>query len=70
MLYAPKEELNNVETLPIYELQGSLLVHEQKMKVHKEEGQVLKVSSLGTGKFQRRLWQGKTTCQQGNNGVL
>jgi transposase InsO family protein len=38
------EESNNVETLLIDELQGSLLVHEQKMKPVKEEDQALKVS--------------------------
>jgi hypothetical protein len=31
------EESNNIETLSIDELQGSLLVHEQKMKPVKEE---------------------------------
>jgi hypothetical protein len=38
------EESNNVETLSIDELQGSLLVHEQKMRPVKEEEQALKVS--------------------------
>ncbi|MCI39821.1 retrovirus-related Pol polyprotein from transposon TNT 1-94, partial [Trifolium medium] len=38
------EESNNVETLSIDELQGSLLVHEQKMKPIKEEDQALKVA--------------------------
>jgi transposase InsO family protein len=38
------EESNNVETLCIDELQGSLLVHEQKMRPVKEEEQSLKVS--------------------------
>ncbi|MCI18386.1 retrovirus-related Pol polyprotein from transposon TNT 1-94, partial [Trifolium medium] len=38
------EESNNVETLSIDELQGSLLVHEQKMKPIKDEDQALKVA--------------------------
>lgn len=43
------EEANNMETRSIDELQGSLLIHEQKMKMHKEEDQVLKVSDGGIG---------------------
>lgn len=39
------EEANNVETLTIDELQGSLLVHEQNMEEDKEEEQILKVTS-------------------------
>ncbi|MCI03820.1 retrovirus-related Pol polyprotein from transposon TNT 1-94, partial [Trifolium medium] len=38
------EEASNVETLTIDELQGSLIVHEQKMKPAKEEDQALKVN--------------------------
>ncbi|PNX94522.1 copia-type polyprotein [Trifolium pratense] len=38
------EESNNVETLSIDELQGSLLVHERKMKPIKQEDQALKVT--------------------------
>ncbi|KEH42876.1 hypothetical protein MTR_1g077500 [Medicago truncatula] len=35
--------------MTIDELQSSLLVHEQHMKGHKEEGQVLHISNAGTG---------------------
>jgi hypothetical protein len=38
------EESNNIETLSIDELQGSLLVHELKIKPVKEEEQALKAS--------------------------
>jgi hypothetical protein len=38
------EESNNVETLSLDELQGSLLVHEQKLMPVKDEDQVLKAS--------------------------
>lgn len=41
------EESNNVKTLSIDELQSSLLVQEQKMKIHKEEKHVLQVSNGG-----------------------
>lgn len=41
------EESNNVETLTIDELQSSLLVHEQRMKGHREEEQALKVTNAG-----------------------
>lgn len=39
------EESNNVETLSIDELQGSLLVHEQNMEEDKGDEQVLKLTS-------------------------
>jgi transposase InsO family protein len=39
------EESNNLAEMTIDELQSSLLVHEQRMKGHKEEEQVLKVMS-------------------------
>jgi hypothetical protein len=39
------DECKNVETLQIDELQGSLLVHEQKMRLVKEEEQALKASN-------------------------
>jgi transposase InsO family protein len=39
------EEPNNLAEMTIDELQSSLLVHEQRMKGHKEEEQVLKVMS-------------------------
>ncbi|KAJ6989745.1 hypothetical protein NC653_018288 [Populus alba x Populus x berolinensis] len=39
------EESNNLAEMTINELQSSLLVHEQRMKGHKEEEQVLKVMS-------------------------
>lgn len=38
------EETNNVETLTVYELQSSLLIHEQRMKGSNEEEQALKVT--------------------------
>lgn len=48
--------------MTIDELQSSLLVHEQHMKGHKEEGQVLHISNAGTG-FGQVYWflKGKTT---------
>jgi hypothetical protein len=56
------EESNNVETLSIDELQGSLLVHEQKMKPVKEEEQALKVSygskGRGRGRGDNKAGQG------------
>ncbi|MCH86836.1 retrovirus-related pol polyprotein from transposon TNT 1-94 [Trifolium medium] len=50
------EESNNVETLSIDDLQGSLHVHEQKMKPIKYEDQVLKVSygDKGAGRWKGR----------------
>jgi hypothetical protein len=39
------EESNNLAEMTIDELQSSLLVHEQRMRGHKEEEQVLKVMS-------------------------
>lgn len=36
-----------METLTIDELQSSLLVHEQRMKGHREEEQALKVTNAG-----------------------
>lgn len=39
------DKANNVETLSIDELQGSLLVHEQNMEEDKEDEQLLKVTS-------------------------
>lgn len=41
------EESNNLETMSIDELQSSLLVHEQRMRGHKEEDQALKVTGGG-----------------------
>jgi len=38
------EESNNLDTMIIDELQSNLLVHEQRMKSHGEEEQVLKIS--------------------------
>jgi hypothetical protein len=46
------EESNNLIVMTIDELQSSLLVHEQRMKGHKEEEQVLKVT--GGEKFEAR----------------
>ena len=41
------EESNNVITMTIDQLQSSLMVHEQRMKGHKEEEQVLKITNAG-----------------------
>lgn len=41
------EESNNVSTLTIDELQSSMMVHEQRMRGHREEEQALKVSNTG-----------------------
>ena len=41
------EESNNVTTMTIDELQSSLMVHEQRMRWHKEEEQVLKITNAG-----------------------
>ena len=38
------EESNNLDMMSIDELQSSLLVHEQRMRSHGEEEQVLKIS--------------------------
>lgn len=56
------EESNDLDTLTIDELQSSLLVHEQRMKEHRGEEQVLKVSfedrfggrGTGRGAFRAR----------------
>jgi hypothetical protein len=40
----PIEESKNLETMTINELQSSLLVHEQRMKINGEEEQVLMIS--------------------------
>ncbi|XP_058762698.1 uncharacterized protein LOC131636068 [Vicia villosa] len=50
------EEFNDVTTISIYELQCSLLVHEEMMKGHKEfmEEQALKVFNVGRGR--ERSW--------------
>ncbi|XP_050902116.1 uncharacterized protein LOC127110689 [Lathyrus oleraceus] len=49
MSYRAKEESNDVSTLSIDELQSSLLVHEQRMKINqeKEDEQVLKIAGYG-----------------------
>ncbi|GAU16533.1 hypothetical protein TSUD_167640 [Trifolium subterraneum] len=57
------EESNNVETLSIDELQGSLLVHEQKMKPLKEEDQALKVTH-----GDRNSTRGRGRGAKGNQG--
>ncbi|MCH80155.1 copia-type polyprotein [Trifolium medium] len=59
------EESNNVETLSIDELQGSLLVHEQKMKPVKEEEQALKVSH---GERNSSSIRGRGRNSKGNQG--
>ncbi|MCH98477.1 retrovirus-related Pol polyprotein from transposon TNT 1-94, partial [Trifolium medium] len=59
------EESNNVETLSIDELQGSLLVHEQKMKPVKEEEQALKVA-YGERNSSSARGRGRNT--KGNQG--
>lgn len=48
----PIEESNDVTMMPIDELQGSILVHAQRMKGNQEEDKVLKVeiSNRGTTK--------------------
>ncbi|GAU16794.1 hypothetical protein TSUD_200370 [Trifolium subterraneum] len=56
------EESNDVETLSIDELQGSLLVHEQKMKPTKEEDQALKIAH-GGGNTSRRRGRGGRSGQ-------
>ncbi|GAU32111.1 hypothetical protein TSUD_357950 [Trifolium subterraneum] len=56
------EESNDVETLPIDGLQGSLLVHEQKMKPAKEEDQALKITH-GSGNSTRGRGRGGRTNQ-------
>jgi hypothetical protein len=45
------EESHDVTTMSIDELQSSLLVHEERMKIHraKDEEQALKISNLGRG---------------------
>ncbi|MCI76700.1 retrovirus-related Pol polyprotein from transposon TNT 1-94, partial [Trifolium medium] len=45
------EESNNVTAMSIDELQGSLLVQEQRLKsqVEKEDEQALKITSYGRG---------------------
>ncbi|GAU23238.1 hypothetical protein TSUD_172660 [Trifolium subterraneum] len=57
------EEANNVETLSIDELQGSLLVHEQKMKPLKEEDQALKATH-----GDRNSGRGRGRGAKGNQG--
>ncbi|MCH81752.1 copia-type polyprotein, partial [Trifolium medium] len=59
------EESNDVETLSIDELQGSLLVHEQKMKPVKEEEQALKAAS---GERNSSSARGRGRGAKGNQG--
>ncbi|GAU51028.1 hypothetical protein TSUD_291040 [Trifolium subterraneum] len=56
------EESNDVDTLSIDGLQGSLLVHEQKMKPAKEEDQALKITH-GNGNTTRGRGRGGRTTQ-------
>lgn len=57
------EESNDLDTLSIDELHGSLLLHEQMMQEHKEEDQALKIvydetTMRGRGRSSFRIFRG------------
>lgn len=69
------EESNNLDTMTIDELQSSLLVHEQRMRSHGEEEQVLKVtyddrSGQGRGRRTSRGGRGRGRGQQSFNKAV